>query len=178
LTKQQKSTRNIRPPGYPHPHPGSNRRKGMTDFDRAFEKTLKFEGGGEISDDASDAGGLTKWGISQRAYPDVDIRALTKEQAKEIYKRDYWDRSVHFPNLDENEYVRVWWKLYDIAVNMGVATAVRFREKILGLGWDYALYELCELQMKRYVEITVNRPQNLKFLKGWCQRAFDKGVDL
>jgi lysozyme family protein len=151
----------------------------MTDFERAFEKTLKLEGGGEISDDSSDAGGLTKWGISQRAYPDLDIKNLTKEQAKEIYKKDYWDRVVSFPNLDsENEYVRVWWKIYDIAVNMGVQTAVDFREKVFGLGWEYGLYELCELQMKRYVQITVNRPANLTFLKGWTKRAFDKGTDL
>jgi lysozyme family protein len=149
----------------------------MTDFDRAFEKTLKLEGGGELVDDPNDAGGLTKWGISQRAYPDIDIKNLTKEQAKEIYKRDYWDTIFALTNPTINN-PQVAWKLYDIAVNMGRVKAIDFRDKIAGLGWEWAIYELCELQMKRYVEITVNRPANLTFLKGWTKRAFDKGTDL
>ena len=155
----------------------------MTDFDRAFEKTLRFEGGGELVDDPNDAGGPTRWGISQRAYPDLDIKNLTKEGAKEIYRKDYWLKI--WPNDDDHEtdpedeiYLRMGWKLYDIAVNQGVPTALKFKDKVNGIGSLYVLSELCELQMKRYVEITVNRPQNLTFLKGWCRRAFDKGNDL
>ena len=37
-----------------------------------------------------DPGGETKWGISKLSYPDLDIAALTREQAIEIYYRDYW----------------------------------------------------------------------------------------
>ena len=37
-----------------------------------------------------DSGGETRWGISKRAYPNVDISALTRDEAVAIYHRDYW----------------------------------------------------------------------------------------
>lgn len=40
----------------------------------------------------TDQGGLTKFGISQHAYPDLNIATLTEEQAVAIYQRDYWDK--------------------------------------------------------------------------------------
>lgn len=61
----------------------------MTDFDRAFELTIGHEGG--YVHDRDDPGGETKFGISKRYHPDVDIKALTLEQAKAIYRRDYWE---------------------------------------------------------------------------------------
>ena len=51
---------------------------------------LSAEGG--LVDDGSDPGGLTKFGISQRAYPNLDIRELTIEGAKALYRKDYWNR--------------------------------------------------------------------------------------
>ena len=61
----------------------------MSDFERAFDLLMESEGG--YSDDPADPGGETNFGISKRAYPKEDIRFLTLERAKEIYKRDYWD---------------------------------------------------------------------------------------
>ena len=43
----------------------------MSDFNKAIEKVLKFEG--VLSNDKYDAGGLTKYGISKRMYPTLDI---------------------------------------------------------------------------------------------------------
>ena len=45
-----------------------------------------------------DPGGLTKYGISRRAYPDLDIRNLTKADAVTIYLRDYL-RKYHLHQL-------------------------------------------------------------------------------
>lgn len=59
-------------------------------FDYACGMVLLFEGG--YVNDPRDAGGETKYGISKRAYPDVDIAGLTEDGARHIYKRDYWDR--------------------------------------------------------------------------------------
>jgi len=44
---------------------------------------------GGLSDHPSDKGGLTKFGISQRAYPDLNIPALTRAQAQALYIKDY-----------------------------------------------------------------------------------------
>jgi len=48
---------------------------------------VEREGG--VVNHPKDPGGLTKFGISQRAYPDLDILSLTKAQAVAIYLRDY-----------------------------------------------------------------------------------------
>lgn len=58
-------------------------------FAAALELLLHFEGG--YVNDPNDAGGETKYGISKRAYPNLDIASLTKSDAAEIYLRDYWD---------------------------------------------------------------------------------------
>lgn len=44
---------------------------------------------GGLSDHPSDKGGLTKFGISQRAYPGLNIPALTRAQAQALYIKDY-----------------------------------------------------------------------------------------
>ena len=62
----------------------------MSNFDRAFRFLIGEEGG--YSADPHDPGGETKFGISKRAYPQLDIKSLTLDQAKAIYRRDYWDR--------------------------------------------------------------------------------------
>src|SRR5215468_2796972 len=64
----------------------------MASFDLAVAKTLIREGGARFTDNPDDRGGATKYGISQRAYPNEDIANLTEDQAKAIYKQDYWDR--------------------------------------------------------------------------------------
>lgn len=40
-----------------------------------------------------DPGGETKWGISKASYPTLDIAALDREAAIDIYFRDYWQAS-------------------------------------------------------------------------------------
>ncbi len=59
-------------------------------WEKAISFVLKWEGG--YSNDPYDSGGETKYGISKRSYPNLDIKNLTLEQAKEIYKRNYWDK--------------------------------------------------------------------------------------
>ena len=58
----------------------------LTTFDEIIDLTLEHEGG--YVHDPSDLGGETNFGIAKRFYPDVDIKNLTKEGAKEIYKKD------------------------------------------------------------------------------------------
>ena len=58
----------------------------MASFEPAVEKTLRWEGG-----KTTDTGGFTNFGISQKAYPGLDIEHLTRDGAKAIYRRDYWE---------------------------------------------------------------------------------------
>ena len=101
----------------------------MTSFDIAVDFVLLFEGG--LSDDPSDSGGVTRFGISQKAYPDLDIRNMTMPQAKEIYRADYWNRCKC------NELpVQLALILFDAAVNQGPAAAIRMLQKSLDVRAD------------------------------------------
>lgn len=68
----------------------------MGAFERAFNFTVRrWEAGGDPEggyvNHPSDPGGETRWGVSKRAHPDLDIRALTEEQARAVYREGYWD---------------------------------------------------------------------------------------
>lgn len=62
----------------------------MDAFDAAFAIVIGEEGG--LARDPADPGGETKFGISKGTYPSLDIAALTLDDAKAIYRSDYWDR--------------------------------------------------------------------------------------
>lgn len=106
------------------------------DYGDAFADAVAIvlEHEGVLSDDARDPGGLTKYGISKRAYPDLDVAALTREAAIAIYHRDYWTpiRGDDLP-----------WALalpaFDCAVNQGVGTAARVLQKTLDVPRDGAV---------------------------------------
>ena len=60
-------------------------------FEAAVTLVLELEGGGEISNDDRDRGGLARWGVSKRAHPNVDVANLDLDGAKAIYRASYWD---------------------------------------------------------------------------------------
>ena len=65
-------------------------------------------------DDPNDPGGKTKYGISKGTYPNVDIKNLTEEDAKSIYRRDYTKKGEDLFGRT-NEAI----KFMDMEVNMG-----------------------------------------------------------
>lgn len=91
--------------------------------------TLQAEGG--LVDDPNDPGGLTNFGISQRAYPGVDIRGLTAEAASNIYHRDYWERVA-----GDSLPMGVDLMVFDMAVNAGVAESARILQGCVGAAQD------------------------------------------
>lgn len=96
-------------------------------FDSAVQFVIAEEGG--FSADPNDPGGATKYGISQRAYPGLDIARLTKLDATNIYRRDYWDRLPSLP-------VPIDFIAFDFAVNAGIKTAVRALQLAIGVKDD------------------------------------------
>ena len=98
-------------------------------FDQAFQRVIGHEGG--YVNDPRDAGGETKYGISKRAYPNVNIKDLTLDQAKAIYRADYWNK-CHIDELPEN----VRFDMFDMAVNSGIGGAVKCMQRALGVTAD------------------------------------------
>ncbi len=130
----------------------------MTDnFKRSMEFVFKWEGG--YVNRADDPGGETKYGISKRAHPDVDIKALTKDQAMEIYRADYWLKA----GCEELSWPGCLVQ-FDTAVNMGVGRARGFQS--LAEDWMHYLF----LRLQYYSTLAKKTPT---FLRGWLNRIVD-----
>lgn len=96
-------------------------------FDEAFDRLIGHEGG--YVNHPNDPGGETNWGISKRSYPTLDIARLTREQAKTIYKRDFWD-------VIGDAHPAIKFQVFDFAVNSGIQTAIRKLQAALGVADD------------------------------------------
>lgn len=100
-------------------------------WDRAVAQVLEAEG--LLSTDPHDTGGVTKYGISQAAYPTLDIRSLTRDDAIAIYRRDYWEKTGA-QVADLNPEIAI--ALFDAAVNSGPVTATQWLQQVLGVQAD------------------------------------------
>jgi lysozyme family protein len=159
-------------------------------FEAAAQYTLEEEG--VFSDDPDDKGGKTKFGISQRSFPDVDIDNLTREGAKGIYNEKFWVAPGF--NLIPSDVLAV--KTFDTGVNMGPRAAGKLLQRALNdvspaeeplvtdgqigakslarmtrVPEDELLSAYVKRLKKRYGDIVENDPSQAKFLRGWTKRA-------
>ena len=153
-------------------------------FDEVIERVLEHEGG--YVNDPTDMGGETNYGITKRFYPNVDIKELTKYQAKEIYKRDYWDRNRVEEIPQELQYI-----FFDMCINMGRKTAVKIlqmsavskgrnievdggmgpatRKAMVGVEID----RVRAYRVKYYADLVTNKPEQNKFYFGWYKGSME-----
>jgi lysozyme family protein len=149
-------------------------------FNSAFDLLMDIEGGYVC--DKDDDVGETKYGISKKSYPNEDICNLTLERAKEIYKRDYWDR-CKCDQLPDCLSVA----LFDFAVNSPAKTAIKKLQKALGVTQDgiignqtigaanrlnprKALQDFMDLRTDFIIDLVNKKPKNKKFKNGWLNR--------
>ena len=104
-------------------------------FDYSMALLMHHEGG--YVNDPDDAGGETKFGISKRAYPDLDIANLTAKQAEEIYYNDYWLKA----KCDQLP-TKLAMFHFDTAVNMGITAANKMLQKAIGVKADGIIGEI------------------------------------
>jgi lysozyme family protein len=100
-------------------------------YNVAVPHILKVEGG--YVNDADDPGGETKYGISKAAWPNVDIASLTKDQAIEIYRKEYW---VPTAGRIEDLSPEIALVIFDWAVNSGRKLAVMKLQEALHVTQD------------------------------------------
>lgn len=164
------------------------------EIDKMIEELIKREGG--FVNDPSDSGGPTCYGVTQRTLSawkerecTVDeVRALTKEQASEIYRAEYY----FGPSIDSLP-IPLQAHVLDIATNAGPRTAVKMLQQALnelgaGIKEDGIIgpttreacskYDIVQinntlvgLRLKFYEELAAKRPKDKKFLTGWKKRA-------
>lgn len=147
-------------------------------FEKAVELIFKHEGG--YVNNPKDPGGETKYGISKRSYPYLDIKNLTKLQAKEIYYKDYWLAS----SCDKMSY-EAGVSVFDMSVNAGVKTSIKLIQKALGVKADgiigpITLGAINKSDNKLFIRFAWQRQLYYQALgtfstfgKGWTNRNFE-----
>ena len=172
----------------------------MADFDQAFEKMIRNEGGYKLHNVPGDSGGTTYAGIARNFHPDwpgwayidsndTENPTLTK-QVKRFYQDNFWAKikggDIQLQGIAET--------LFDFAVNAGHKTAVKLAQLILGTTPDgiigpITLEKLNQLQeadefrirytlakVARYAEIVNRDRSQSKFLLGWINRALKEAA--
>ena len=172
-------------------------------FNHAIEIVLRHEGG--LSDNKNDPGGITRFGISLRSLKALnidinddgrinaeDIRALSVDAAKGIYKTQWWDKYKY----DRIENIDIATKIMDLSVNMGPSQAHKLAQRaanrtqlkpivvdgILGTHSFRAinrapvelyLREINDIAAYFYKALARDNPELNEFLKGWLNRIYD-----
>ena len=162
----------------------------MTDDD-IIDGILEREGA--FVDRPEDRGGPTKFGVTARTLSTwrgrvvtaADVAALTPEEAREIYRRVYLDRTGLWgiPNVPLRAL------LLDCAVNHGPGDAIRWLQRALRVTpVDGALgsqtlgaldasdqrrvyLSVCAQRVRRYGDLITRQPSQAIFASGWMNRA-------
>lgn len=138
-------------------------RLGSEAFHKAMQHVIKWEGG--YVNDPVDPGGETKYGISKRSYPNLNIAKLTLEDAFSIYYTDFW-RPFRLDNLPFDIAVSI----FDAAINVGpTRTRSWIRELANENGYPSAA-AFNDRREKYYEDLVKARPELKRFEKGWENR--------
>jgi lysozyme family protein len=156
----------------------------LINFDEIIEVVLHHEGG--YVNDPKDPGGETNFGVAKRSHPDVDIKNLTKDGAKEIYKEVYWDKNKVESLSEDLRHI-----YFDMCVNQGRGRAVKILQKAAnakganlkvdgGMGpMTIAAMNGVELdrvrayRIKYYADLVTRKPDLEKFYFGWFRRGLE-----
>tara|TARA_R110000751_G_scaffold16065_1_gene51344 strand:- start:1459 stop:1935 length:477 start_codon:yes stop_codon:yes gene_type:complete len=153
-------------------------------FNDAIKIILKHEGG--YVNDKDDPGGETMMGISKKAYPNLIIKDLSKNDVSDIYYNDYWLKAK-CPQIPEE--LRMIY--FDMVVNMGKSRAVRILQESItakgiktdvdgGIGPQTISNSLKSgleperlrsYRVKYYADLVHRKPTLGKYWYGWYRRA-------
>lgn len=164
------------------------------EVDKMIAALIAKEGG--YVNDSADSGGATKYGITnatlnawrERECSIDEVKALTKEEAAEIFRAEYYFR----PSIDSLP-TALQAHVLDISANCGPRTAVRLLQQALNeLGSEVKCdgvigpvtrdacntcdlkalnNKLVDIRIKFYEQLAAKRPKDRKFLAGWKKRA-------
>lgn len=171
--------------------------KAKTSFDHALKFVLVEEGamhedgtltsGRGYVNDPRDPGGETIFGLSRRAFPDLDVKSLQSmpedeaiEEVGAVYKEHYFDACCG----DELPPALAL-SVFDSAVNQGVKKATQFLQVSIGVSADGFIGPVTIKKanavdpVKSLKEFTSNRCNhymrlhnlNLRFGLGWSRRV-------
>lgn len=157
---------------------------------KAITKVLAVEGG--FVNNASDRGGPTNYGITQKTYDNYigypssidEIKNMPIGNAMEIYKSNYWDAIG-------GDYITsypVSYIIFDQAVNRGVSSALKQACRVVGISEtgginsavisainlydpDLFVQEYLWASEDFYNALVARDPSQAVFIKGWLNRV-------
>lgn len=135
-------------------------------FDTSVNKLISREGGYNPKDGVS--GAPVNFGINQKANPDVDVKSLTPQKAKAIYKERYWD-AIGGDNLPPATADVA----LDAAANQGVSYAKKLIEKT---GGDPV--KMLDQRELDYRALAKSDPRQAENLPGWISRVNEQRQEL
>jgi len=155
----------------------------MADFNKCIKIILKNEGGYVWNPD--DTGGETNYGISKKQYPNLDIKNLTKNEATEIYRKDYWDK-IQGDKINDRKLAL---NIFDCSVNCGIRRTVKMIQGVCFVCEDGKLgpqtlkainsknsyvtrLEFERRRIKFYMAIARRKSQR-QFLYSWIKRTLE-----
>jgi len=130
-------------------------------FHRFYSNFVAGHEGGYTENDGNDA--PANYGINQRANPDVDVLALTQDQAEQMLYERYWLASGADQLPTALAAVHG-----DTAINLGVRAA---NELLAQSGGDPSTY--LDLRDERYRAIAAANPDKTSYLSVWLRRNED-----
>lgn len=142
-----------------------------------IHRLVKREGG--YVDHPRDPGGRTKYGISQRSYPDEDIRNLTLARASDIYRRDFVEKyGISKLGSDRTAELVLDWVVH--SGTLAIRTLQRRLDVtvdgIIGPQTIARLNEVDPQQILRWrLEFLVGLTGH-PFIKGWVRRLIELGL--
>jgi lysozyme family protein len=160
---------------------------GQRPFADAVRWVIKAEGGSKL---VEDTGGLTKWGISSKAHPGVNIRDLTERQAIDLYFEKYWE-PIKGNALPE----ALAFVVFDAAVNMGVPASVKMLQTALRIEADGVvgpqtisaarlflprselIAQVLNLRLSQYAELG-KKETYARYLYGWRMRTLRLAIEV
>lgn len=183
------------PPPVIKPQPNAPPIKGRpAEIDRMIDALIKREGG--FVNDPDDSGKATKYGITnatlnawrERECSIAEVKALTREEAAEIYRAEFY----FGPSIDTLPDA-LQAHVLDICANSGPRTAVRLLQRalneigaqvkedgVIGPVTRGACHasdlpalnnKLVDVRIQFYEDLATRRPKDRKFLSGWKKRA-------
>lgn len=163
----------------------------MRDYSKSFHILMKDEGGFNLHHISYDSGGETYAGITKKFYPNwAGWKFLKNNDSRlrgavyEFYEVHYWDKIK--ADLYDNFYIKEI--VFNFAVNVGIRTAIKLMQKILGTATDgiigpitikalnnfdsekFILKYTIE-KISKYASICNNNSSQKKFLLGWINRS-------
>ena len=132
---------------------------GKSSFAPAMAKVFSLEGEAFVPKDGL-SGAPAKFGINQKANPDIDVKNLTKPQAEAIYKTRYWD-AIGGDTLPP--------KTAEIAFDAAVNQGPNYAKQLLAqTGGDPQ--RMLQQRAQDYNDLVKSDPRQAQYLNSWMNR--------